>query len=113
MNLKLIDKSIKRLSLVDWLLSILIMVIVITIALYNLLENPQTRIIRQAAEKNLRLFARGNSLNALKCEGIDKNKEGLVICEATDRKDNYLLVKCSYLVETNTCQKVKSIPKKL
>ncbi|MEA5508573.1 hypothetical protein VB715_02230 [Crocosphaera sp. UHCC 0190] len=81
-------------SFINLLIAGIIITIVFIIAFSNLLENPESRQIRQGAEKNLRLFARGNSLNAINCDGLNNNQDGWINCRATDRKGQAVSIEC-------------------
>lgn len=80
----------------DWLIMSIIVTIILIIALHNLLENPESRRIRQLGERNLRLFTSGNSLNAVKCVGVDEDQDGWVECQATTRQGQSLALQCGY-----------------
>ncbi|MEA5533776.1 hypothetical protein [Crocosphaera sp. XPORK-15E] len=96
-------------SFINLLIAGIIITIVVIIAFSNILENPKSRQIRQGAEKNLRLFARGNSLNAINCNGVDNNQDGWVNCQATDRKGQAVSVECFYDNSQQDCRyKVKN-----
>ncbi len=82
----------------------IVLTIILIIALGNLLENPESRQIRQLAEQRLRLFARGYSLNAINCQGVDHNSNGWVNCRADDRKGKTVLVECPYKGEAQECR---------
>ncbi|MDJ0600242.1 MAG: hypothetical protein QNJ37_15550 [Crocosphaera sp.] len=89
---------------VNVLIAVIIITVILIIALSNLLENPDSRQIRQTAEKKLRLFARGYSLNAINCEGIDKNNNGWLNCRADDRKGQTLYLECPYNFPEPECR---------
>ncbi len=80
----------------DLSIAVIIIAIITIIALHNLLENPESRQIRKPAERNLRAFAHGNRLDALQCEGQDKDGDGWVLCEAKDRQGQIVMLVCSY-----------------
>lgn len=82
----------------------IIVAVIFIIAFYNLLENPDSRQTRQTAEKQLRLFARGYSLKAIDCEGIDTNDDGWVSCRADDRTGKLLYLECPYEVTDQECR---------
>ncbi|MEL4895408.1 hypothetical protein [Crocosphaera sp. Alani8] len=92
---------------VNLLIAVIIITVILIIALTNLLENPENRQIRQTAEKKLRLFARGYSLNAIDCEGIDSNKNGWVNCRADDRKGTILHLECPYNFPEPECRYIE------
>ncbi|MDJ0582574.1 hypothetical protein [Crocosphaera sp.] len=89
---------------VNLLIAVIIITVVIIISISNLTENPESRQIRQTAEKKLRLFARGYSLNAINCEGVDNNNNGWVNCRADDRKGNMLYLECPYNFPEPECR---------
>ncbi len=96
----------KQQSVTHWtnlLIAGIIVTIIVIIALSNLLENPESRQIRQLAEQRLRLFARGYSLNAIDCQGVDNNN-GWVDCRADDRKGQTVFLECPYKGETQECR---------
>lgn len=93
-------------SLFNLLIASIITTIVVIIALSNLLENSQSRQIRQGAEKNLRLFSRGNSLNAINCDGFNAHQDGWVNCRATDRKGQAVSLECSSGSSLQDCRYV-------
>ena len=84
------------LSVTNLVIASIIIVIVLIIALSNVLENPESRQIRQAAEKKLRLFARGNSLDAINCESSDEKNNGWLNCRASNRQGQTVLLQCPY-----------------
>lgn len=86
------------------LIAAIIITIILIIALSNLLEDPGSRQIRQTAEKKLRLFARGYSMNAINCEGIDKNNNGWLNCRADDRKGQTVYLECPYNFPEPECR---------
>lgn len=88
----------------NWLIASIIIAIIAIISLTNLLENPQNRQIRQAADKNLRLFARGNSLKAINCHWVDKKGDGWVDCRATDRQGQMVFLECPYDANQQECR---------
>ncbi|MGB5596046.1 MAG: hypothetical protein WBM62_18710 [Crocosphaera sp.] len=92
------------LSFVNLLIAGIIITIIIIIAVFNLLENPENRQIRQLAEKQLRLFSRGYSLNAINCEGIDINNNGWVNCRANNRKGQIVFLECPYNSGEQECR---------
>ncbi|MDJ0729389.1 MAG: hypothetical protein QNJ33_05280 [Crocosphaera sp.] len=85
-------------------IAVIIITVILIIAFSNLLENPESRQIRQTAEKKLRLFARGYSLNAINCEGIDRNNNGWLNCRADDRKGQMLYLECPYHFPEPECR---------
>ncbi len=94
---------------INLLIAVIIITVVFIIAFYNLLENPDSRQIRQTAEKQLRLFARGYSLKAIDCVGMDTNNDGWVNCRAGDRKGKLLYLECPYQVTDQECRYRDSI----
>ncbi|EAZ88424.1 hypothetical protein [Crocosphaera chwakensis] len=89
---------------INLLIAVIIITVIFIIAFYNLSENPESRQIRQTAEKQLRLFARGYSLKAIDCEGIDANNDGWVNCRADDRTGQLLYLECPYQVTDQECR---------
>ncbi|WP_107667948.1 hypothetical protein [Cyanothece sp. BG0011] len=89
---------------INLLIAVIIIAVILIIAFSNLLEDPDSRQMRQTAEKQLRLFARGYSLNAIDCEGIDSNNDGWVNCRADDRKGKLLYLECPYQVTDQECR---------
>ncbi|ACB50868.1 hypothetical protein cce_1518 [Crocosphaera subtropica ATCC 51142] len=89
---------------VNLIIAATIITIILIIGLDNLLENPANRQIRQTAEKQLRLFARGYSLDAIDCEGIDSNENGWVNCRADDRQGQTVYLECPYQVTDQECR---------
>lgn len=96
MSLKPDRKHNRGFTLLDLTIGAMITTIFVVIALHNLLENPASRRIRKPATRNLRAFAHGNQLDALKCEGQDKNGDGWVLCEAKDRQGQIVMLQCGY-----------------
>ncbi|YAI82626.1 MAG: prepilin-type N-terminal cleavage/methylation domain-containing protein [cyanobacterium endosymbiont of Rhopalodia sterrenbergii] len=96
MPLKSKRKQHRGFALIDLIIGMIIFTIIFVIALYNLLETPESRQIRIPAIRNLRTFSHGNKLNALKCEGQDKDKNGLVLCRAKDRQGQTVSLQCGY-----------------
>ncbi|MDJ0508362.1 MAG: hypothetical protein QNJ64_03755 [Crocosphaera sp.] len=97
----------KQQSVTHWtnlLIAGIILTVIIIIALSNILENPESRQIRQLAEKKLRLFARGYSLDAIDCQGIDNNNNGWLNCRADDRKGQTVFLECPYRGEAQECR---------
>ncbi len=94
-------------SLLDIFSGTIIVSIVGTIALYNLLENPESRKIRLPAERNLKAFVDSNQLNVVKCIGQDTDNDGWVNCQATDRQGQTVKLICGYDNRQQTCQKEK------
>ena len=88
---------------VNLVIAVIIITVILIITLSNLLENPESRQIRQTAEKKLRLFARGYSLNAIDCEGVDNNN-GWVNCRGDDRKGKMLYLECPYKFPEPECR---------
>jgi competence protein ComGC len=96
MPLKFQRKQHQGFAIIDLIIGVIILTIIIVIAFYNLLETAESRQIRRLAVKNLRTFSHGNKLNALKCEGQDKDDNGLVLCQAKDRQGNHVILQCGY-----------------
>lgn len=96
MPLKFKRKQHQGFTLINLTIGVIISTIIVIIALSNLLETPESRQIRIPAVKNLRTFSHGNKLNALKCEGQDKNDNGLVLCKAKDRQGKPVMLQCGY-----------------
>ncbi|ACK67384.1 hypothetical protein PCC8801_3416 [Rippkaea orientalis PCC 8801] len=96
MILKSYQSKNRGFTLLDLIIGLIIMTIIIIIALHNLLESPESQQIRKPAERNLRAFAHGNQLNALKCQGKDEDGDGWVLCEANDRKQQTVKLQCGY-----------------
>lgn len=89
---------------VNLLIAVIIITVILIISISNLIENPESRQIRQTAEKKLRLFARGYSLDAINCEGVDSNSNGWVNCRADDRKGKMLYLECPYNFPEPECR---------
>lgn len=96
MSLKLKQEQRRDFALIDVIIGVIIFTIIVIIILHNLLETSESRQIRKPALKNLRAFSHGNKLNALKCEGQDKDKNGLVLCKAKDRQGQTVILQCGY-----------------
>ena len=96
MPLKFKQERRRDCALIDLIIGVIIFTIIACISLHNLLETPESRQIRKPALRNLRAFSHGNKLNALKCEGQDKDKNGLVLCEAKDRQGQTVILQCGY-----------------
>ena len=96
MSSKSKQKQHRGFTIIDLIIGVIIFTIIIVIALYNLLEAPESRQIRRPAVRNLRTFSHGNKLNALKCEGEDKDENGLVFCKAKDRQGQIIILQCGY-----------------
>ncbi|MGP0128370.1 MAG: prepilin-type N-terminal cleavage/methylation domain-containing protein [cyanobacterium endosymbiont of Rhopalodia musculus] len=96
MSSKFKQKQHRGFALIDLIIGVIIFTIIVIIALHNLLETPESREIRRPAVRNLRTFSHGNKLNALKCEGQDKDKNGLVFCKAKDRQGKTVILQCGY-----------------
>lgn len=96
MPLKFKQEQRRGFALIDLMIGVIIFTIIVIIALHNLLETPESRQIRKPALRNLRAFSHGNKLNALKCEGQDKDENGLVLCEAKDRQGQTVILQCGY-----------------
>ncbi|BDA39182.1 hypothetical protein [Candidatus Atelocyanobacterium thalassae] len=100
-NLKNDIKSI--VNLMNITITSLVVIIIFIIGISNLTENSQSRHIRQFAEKKLRLFSRGYSLDTINCDGVDINHNGFVNCRASDRKQNIILLECPYKEKNSRC----------
>ncbi len=104
MPLKLNRKHNRGFVLIDLMIGIIILTIIVVIALHNLLETPENRQIRKPAVRTLRAFSHGNKLDALKCEGQDKDGNGLVLCEAKDRQGQTVMLQCGYDQRHSDCK---------
>ena len=96
MPFKFKQKQYQNFKLIDWIIGVIIFTIIIVIALSNLLETKESRQIRKPAIRNLRTFSHGSKLDALECEGRDKDKNGLVLCKATNRQGQTVILQCGY-----------------
>ncbi|BBA79749.1 hypothetical protein RGRSB_1298 [cyanobacterium endosymbiont of Rhopalodia gibberula] len=96
MPLKFKRKQHRGFALIDLIIGVIILTIIVVIALHNLLETQESHQIRRPAIRNLRTFSHGNKLNALKCEGQDRDKNGLVLCKAKDRRGQTVILQCGY-----------------
>ncbi len=100
-NLKNNIKSIVNLT--NLIIISLVTAVVFIIGISNIAEDSQNRSIRQLAEKKLRLFSRGYSLDTINCDGVDINHNGFVNCKASDRKQKIILLECPYRGSNDKC----------
>ena len=100
-NLKNNIKSI--VGLTNLIIIIFVTAIILIIGISNIAEDSQNRSVRQLAEKKLRLFSRGYSLNTINCYGVDTNHNGFVNCKASDRKQKIILIECPYRESNDKC----------
>ena len=96
MSLKFKRKQHRGFAIINLIIGVILFTIIVVIALHNLLETPESRQIRKPAVRNLRTFSHGNKLNALKCEGQDKDENGLVLCQAKNRQGQTVILQCGY-----------------
>ena len=90
-------------NLMNIIIMSIIAIIILTIGISNLTENPQNRLIRQFAEKKLRLFSRGYSLDTINCDGVDINDNKFVNSRASNRKQKIILLECPYREKDSRC----------
>ncbi len=104
MSLNFKTKLNQGLTPINLIIGGIIITIIVIITWHNLLESSESRQISKPAYRNLRAFAHGNKLDALRCEGQDLDGNGFVLCQAKDRQGQKIILQCGYDQSNSDCQ---------